>query len=194
MHTEVPKAVRASVQDVPSGALFFAIGAITAILGIVACANLLFASIAATIVIEVAIFGAGLVMLAHAFGERRHARALAWLLLAALYLGSSIWLILNPEMAIRVLTLGVAVLMFATGVVRLTVSLARHRQGWQWLAFSGLIGIGVAILLGLGWPDNEVWVLGLLLAADMLLQAVGFIAIGFAAMAERRSLKRAGVA
>jgi uncharacterized membrane protein HdeD (DUF308 family) len=58
-------------------------------------------------------------------------------------------------------------------------------SGWGWLLLSGLVSIGVALVLALGWPWNTIWVLGLVLAVDLFLQGFMLLLAGFALRAVR---------
>src|SRR5690606_2655332 len=44
------------------------------------------------------------------------------------------------------------------------------QRGWQWLALSGVITLATGILVAVLWPGNSIWLLGLILAIDLLFQ------------------------
>jgi len=54
------------------------------------------------------------------------------------------------------------------------------------MVMSGIAGIAAAVIIGLGWPINALWILGLMLAVDLIFQGVALLAIGF-------SIRRSGV-
>jgi uncharacterized membrane protein HdeD (DUF308 family) len=56
----------------------------------------------------------------------------------------------------------------------------RAQQGWQWLALSGAVTLLTGLLIAFGWPGNSVWVLGLILGIDLLIQGWTLLFIGLA--------------
>ncbi len=177
-----------SAGEIPSGRMFLFLGAVISIIGAVASANLFLVTMAATVVIEVSMFAAGIMILVYAFVASRRSLVRAWLLLGVLYVGVSVWLFLNPEIAVRVLTLGLAVLMFLSGGARLAIGSFGHRIGRLWLVLSGLVGMLAGLAIAWGWPVDAIWVLGLVVAVDLILYGFALMVTGFLAAAERRKV------
>jgi hypothetical protein len=53
-------------------------------------------------------------------------------------------------------------------------------KNWGWIVAAGVISILAAMLIALGWPVNSLWVLGMFLAIDLVMQGWAFIAVGLA--------------
>jgi uncharacterized membrane protein HdeD (DUF308 family) len=164
---------------------FVGIGATIAMLGLVASANLMMAAIAATYFIGALMFAGGILQLVHAFGVRRWKRAALWTLSGILYLGAAGIVLREPVYAAGFLTLFLAVALGASGITRALYALGHHHRGWGWLLASGLISVGAAIVIGMGWPLNAVWVLGMLLAVDLLFQGTMLMFVGFSLKSAR---------
>jgi uncharacterized membrane protein HdeD (DUF308 family) len=56
----------------------------------------------------------------------------------------------------------------------------RPHSGWGWIAASGFVTLLAGIVFVLGWPINTLWLLGMMLAIDLIFQGVSTIALGFA--------------
>ncbi|WP_286771807.1 hypothetical protein, partial [Sphingomonas sp. 66-10] len=49
-------------------------------------------------------------------------------------------------------------------------ALAQRAHGRGGLLVSGLFSIAAAFLIGAGWPGDAIWVLGVIVAVDLLIQ------------------------
>jgi uncharacterized membrane protein HdeD (DUF308 family) len=103
-------------------------------------------------------------------------RVIGRLLLAALALAAGLYIALFPGVNLAALTLVLVILFFASGAVRLAVGLReRGHPGAGAVAFSGILGILVAVLILLSFPESAFWALGLLMGVDLIF--FGFTAI-----------------
>jgi hypothetical protein len=50
---------------------------------------------------------------------------------------------------------------------------------------SGLASIAAAVVIGLEWPVNALWILGLVLSVDLVIQGVALLAAGFSIRSPR---------
>lgn len=174
--------------DTESWGWFVRIGAVLALLGLVASANLLLAAtaatyvvaaIAATYVVGAAMFAGGVLILVHAFGVRRWDWAAFWALSGLFYLAAAAAVLYEPLLAARLIVLVLAAAVGASGLVRVAVALGARAPGWGWMLASGLISIAAAVLIAIGWRTNAIWELGLILAIDLLFQGAMLMFIGF---------------
>ena len=125
---------------------------------------------------------AGIMQALHALQARGWKSVSIQLVFALIYIaiGAIVWV--SPEAALEGVTLYLASLFFATGVLRLITA-------FQHTAFSGwfmpLVSAALSILLGglilAGWPDNSTWVPGMLIAIELLLQGWSIFFLGLAA-------------
>lgn len=158
---------------------FVALGAALTLLGLIAAANLLLATLAATVMVGAAMLTGAILQLAHAFVVRRWTWALLWGLSAALYLVAASAVIYDPLLAAAFLTLWLAIALGASGAFRLFIALGEGRPGWGWMLFSALVSILAALVVGFGWPLNALWMPGLVLSIDLLFQGFALMLTGF---------------
>jgi uncharacterized membrane protein HdeD (DUF308 family) len=129
----------------------------------------------------------GAVMVAGGFAQILHAvsmpsrrRALAWGAAGVFYLLAGCLVFFAPRAAATLLTMMLAILIIASGVVRLGLGLSRRSAGRGWMLLSGLISVVTGLVIAGGWPANARWVLGVVLAVDLLVQGFTLIGIGAA--------------
>jgi uncharacterized membrane protein HdeD (DUF308 family) len=97
-----------------------------------------------------------------------------------LYVIAGIFAFINPILTSAALTLFLAVALVIAGIFRLWVGLrAKPMKGWGWIVASGVITALAGFVIALGWPVNSLWVLGLFLAVDLIVQGWTMIAFGF---------------
>ena len=74
-----------------------------------------------------------------------------------------VWITLTPVAGIASLALLVGAFLFAGGVARSILAFRlRPRRAWGWVLFDGLLSIGLAVLILVGWPESSVAFIGLL--------------------------------
>lgn len=158
--------------------IFVGIGTTLALLGLLASANLLLSTILATYVVGAAMFAGGVLQLFHAFGVRRLSSALLWGLAGLFYFVAAGIMIADPLLGASFLTMFIGFALAASGLARLILAF-RHREGRAWMALSAVFSIAAATLIALGWPWNSLWILGFILAIDLLFQGVMLMLFGF---------------
>ena len=125
---------------------------------------------------------AGIMQALHALQAKGWKSVSIQLVFALIYIAIGVIVWVSPAAALEGVTLYLATLFFATGVLRLMTA-------FQHTAFSGwfmpLVSAALSILLGglilAGWPDNSTWVPGMLIAIELLLQGWSIFFLGIAA-------------
>lgn len=85
-------------------------------------------------------------------------------------------LVFNPLAGMVSLTLLVAVLLLATGAIKLFYSLSlRPVTGWGWVLLSGVLSIVLGVLILTNFPYAAASVLGILLAIELISNGVLFL-------------------
>ena len=84
--------------------------------------------------------------------------------------------------ALEGLTIWLAATFFATGILRL-IQAFHHRvfREWFWLLLSSVMSIFIGFLIMQGWPSTSLWVPGMLMAVEFLLQGWTLHFLGLAA-------------
>ena len=100
--------------------------------------------------------------------------------LGALYVLAGFVLWANPLAGAVSLTLLLAVMLVASGIVRLWLAYQHWQAMGGLFTFSGIIAILAGLVIFAGWPSSSLWVLGLCLAIDVLFQGFAWLMFGFA--------------
>ncbi len=188
---DIDRAVAAAKQTVADNwGWFLTLGIVLVVAGIAAIAFPLVSTIAAKIALGWIFLAAGMVMIIHAFSIQKWGGFLMELLLGVLYLFAGGWLAFFPFTGIVTLTILLAALFLAEGVVEVIMGFrVRPHEGWGWLVFSGLIAVAVGLLIAAELPSSAVWAIGLLVGVNLLSTGISFIVL---ALAGKRGTAPAG--
>jgi uncharacterized membrane protein HdeD (DUF308 family) len=146
-------------------------------------------SVALTVV-SVIFFGVLLVIggAAQFFEAFRHTgwKGTLWhILIALVYLAAGAVAIRNPFGASIALTLLLAVALVAAGVFRIFIAFQlKPATGWWLPLLAGIASLVLGAMIYAEWPVSGVWVIGLLVAIEMIMHGWSCIVI---AMAARRA-------
>lgn len=155
---------------------FLALGILLVLIGMAAIAFPFLSTIAAKIAIGWVFLIAGVVDVIHAFYVKRWAGFLWNLLIGLLYILAGGWLVFFPLTGILTLTIVIAALFLAEGIMEVIMGLRmRPHEGWGWVIFSGLVAIAAGLLIALSLPESAVWALGLLAGINLLFSGWSFI-------------------
>lgn len=145
-------------------------------IGLLAEVAFSFASI--TILSLVALVG-GVLMGIHAFQARAWKTFLIQSLFAALYIGLGIFIWISPIAALQGLTIWLAAMFLVTGAMRLIAAFQNWSLGGgMWPALSGVLSLLLGIMILNNWPQASLWVPGMLLAIELILQGWAMIFLG----------------
>jgi uncharacterized membrane protein HdeD (DUF308 family) len=72
----------------------------------------------------------------------------------------------------------IGITLAASGIARLILAF-RLSEGRAWMILSGLISIAAAVLVAVSWPWSSLWLLGMVLAIDLMSQGVMLMLFGF---------------
>ena len=87
----------------------------------------------------------------------------------------------NPLLASSVLTLMLAIALMASGALRIAFALRnKTAKNWGWIVAAGVVTLLAGLLIAARWPVNSLYVLGLFLSIDLIMQGWAFIAVGLA--------------
>jgi uncharacterized membrane protein HdeD (DUF308 family) len=163
--------------------LFLALGAVSAVLGVVLMFDLFAAvtTLALLVALGLVVTGIGELMTAG-----RYRSTLGYVAGGVLVVGgilAAVW----PDITLWVLAVIVGVDFIVSGVARIMGALALRVEGWGWLLFGGALSVIVGVL-ALVWPGATILVLGLLLGIRMLLFGISEIMFGLSLHHVHRAL------
>jgi uncharacterized membrane protein HdeD (DUF308 family) len=178
------KAIRANIMGAAAkvpGALI-GLGVLFIVLGMIGVAGQVLFSFISVNVLGIFLFAGGLLQGIHAFKSTGWKSVGVQLIFAILYIAAAIYVWAFPIPALEAITLWLAAIFFVTGFLRL-VSAFQHRQfsEWTWMAFSAVISILMGVLIMNNFPASSLWLPGLLIAIELLLQGWSLLFLGFAA-------------
>jgi uncharacterized membrane protein HdeD (DUF308 family) len=169
------------VPECPTGRWWVCalLGAVMVAGGIFVLLNVVAASLATALLFAAALVVSGGFQIAHSFAARGWKSVTLSLVVGVLFVAGGLLLATNPLATSLGLTLGIAAMIFASGVVRLMLAF-RHWSDFGWLLFaSGLLGIALGVVLIFGFPFSGLVVPGMLLGIDLLFNGTWWLMLGF---------------
>ena len=182
------EATLSSLRDTVFGELkkkwgwLLALGVLLIVLGTVG----LWMSFAMTLA-TVMMFGAllmlgGVFQLLNAFQIKSWKSVLWHVLIALLYIAAGIVIFTDPVFASLSLTIALAWILIAVGLLRILMALQlRPANGWVWPLVSGVISILLGAMILAQWPTSGLWVIGLFVAIEMIVNGWSSVFIALAA-------------
>lgn len=166
---------------------FVGLGVVLLLLGVLALAYVFAATLASVLFIGALMAIAGAGQLVHAWTIKQVHGFIFWSVSGLFYLGAGVFAMFFPVQGASMLTLLFGALLIAVGALRTWLWFNnRGQQGWGWLGVSGVLTLLVGLLIAAKWPGNSVWVLGMLLAIDLLFQGWSALLLGIALRQGRR--------
>lgn len=182
-----PTLAEALVQLQARWGWFVGLGIVLLVLGVLALGHIFAATLASVIFIGMLMAVAGVGQLMHAWRIKQTQGFIFWSISGLFYLAAGLFAVLQPVQGATVLTLLFGAMLIAVGALRTWLWFNnRGQRGWGWLGVSGVLTLLVGVLIASGWPGNSVWILGLLLAIDLLFQGWSALFLGLALRQARR--------
>lgn len=154
-------------------------GALLIITGFIAIMQPAVAALGFSLLLAWIFVFAGVVEGVYAFQQRSQA-GFAWKLLAAVaLLVLGIVMLTNPIASIATLALVIGAFVFASGIS--SVMLGMHlkgKAGRGWVLFDGALSIVVAVLIAIGWPENSIAIIGILVGFCLISGGMWRIVLG----------------
>ena len=130
------------------------------------------------------LFFDGIAQLFYAFRSQGVGRIIWKVLVALLYIGGGIYLLLNPLVGMAGLTLMLAVFFCAEGIMDLIAYLSGPKSsGSHWLLLHSIVTLLLGLMIWRRWPSSSLWAVGILAGVSILLSGMTRL---FLALATRR--------
>ncbi len=154
-----------------------ALGIISILLGTLGFYMTFALTLASVLFFGVLILAAGLFQLVHAFTCKGWKSVLWHVLIALLYIAAGVDIIMDPARASVILTLVLAGILIAVGLVRIIMAfqLRPAAAGWFWVALSGLVSIVLGGMILGQWPESGMWVIGLFVAIELIFNGWSYL-------------------
>ncbi len=151
------------------------LGIVLIIAGVVVLGDVVLATVISTILIGIVAIVGGVFEIIHAFWTKGWGGFIWQIILGLLYVVAGIYLVTSPVSGALALTWIIAIVLLASGVVRLVVGFQHWSSGGWLLVLSGVFGIVAGLIILTGWPTSGLWVIGFLLGIDLIFSGVGWL-------------------
>jgi uncharacterized membrane protein HdeD (DUF308 family) len=114
--------------------------------------------------------------------KSKHWKGVIWhALIAVLYLIGGWAIVYDPFLASAFMTAMLAGILIVIGFTRFIMAIVlRHERGWFWFLLAGLTSIILGSLILAQWPWSGLWVIGLLIAIELLINGWTYVFIALA--------------
>ncbi|PWF21237.1 HdeD family acid-resistance protein [Corticimicrobacter populi] len=158
---------------------FVGLGMLLLVLGLIGAVYVLAFTLVSVLFVGALMLAGGILHLIQAWRIKGWSGFLIWTVSGLFYIAAGLLALYNPIAGAAALTLLLGAVLIAAGALRLWLWFNNRSQaGWKWLALSGLITLLAGLLIAAGWPANSLWILGFLLALDLLFQGITLIMLG----------------
>jgi uncharacterized membrane protein HdeD (DUF308 family) len=160
---------------------FVALGVLSILAGMFALTDVVAFTLVSTIFIGAMLLVSGIFQIVHSFATKTWGQFGLSVALGVLYVLGGLLIMDEPAQGSFVITLMLLVALVVSGIVRIVIAL-RHRElkYWWLMALGGLCSAAIGIWLFLALPWSSFFILGTLIAIELLIQGVTWLQFGFA--------------
>ena len=160
---------------------FLGLGIIQIVAGLLCWIDVVGASLAGVVVIGALLLVGGVFQVIHAFTVRGWSGFLLHVLMGILYVVGGLLLMDEPVRGSLIITIVISVLLIVSGVARLMMAAThRHMPGLWLVILSGVVSLVVGVMLYASLPWSSLWVLGTLIAIELVFHGIAWIQFGLA--------------
>jgi len=152
-------------------------GILALVFGIIGTFMSVAVTMASVMVFGVLLVIAGVIFLIEAFSAPEWKGRLWGLLISLLYVAGGIVIVLYPAGSAVWFTLFIAAFLIVIGIIRIFMAFKIKDviSAWGWVVFGGVLNIILGIMIYADWPLSGLWVIGLFISIELIMQ--GFNAI-----------------
>lgn len=156
-----------------------ALGVVYLAVGIIALGSVVTATVASVFVIGIMMLIAGVAEVISAFQIKTWGKFLVWALLGVLYIVAGFVTFQNPLLAASVFTLILGAVLVVSGIMRIILAFSmKSEMPWGWVLLSGALTLVLGLMILAHWPVSSLFILGTLLAVDLIFAGLGWIGLG----------------
>jgi uncharacterized membrane protein HdeD (DUF308 family) len=158
---------------------FVALGGVLILAGLFALGDVVAFTLFSVIFIGAMLLVGGIFEIIHAFMTKGWSDFFLNLLMGAIYIVGGFLIMDEPVQGSVVITLFLLAALLVGGIMRILVAV-RHREMalWWLVAVSGLISVVLAVVLYMSLPWSGLWVLGTVIAIELLVQGFTWLQFG----------------
>jgi uncharacterized membrane protein HdeD (DUF308 family) len=164
-----------------------ALGILSIILGTIGLWMTFALTLAGVLLFGVLLLLGGIFQVVDAFKCKGWKGTALHVLIGLIYVAAGAIAIWDPLGAAVALTLLIGAAFIAVGILRLVMAIQhRSARGWGWALAGGIISLVLGVLIILGWPVSGLWVIGVFIAIELIVNGWTYL---FIALAARRMAK-----
>ncbi len=160
-------------------------GVVTLILGTIAFYFATVATLATVYMFGGLMGAAGIIQIAESIADEDHkwSQRLTNALIGIVYIVTSMLIFIDPLAASVALTIIIAALFIAIGVIRIATAWRNRSRGWNWLwlALFGLVNVVFGLFVTFTLPASALWLIGLMVSIEMIMHGWILVAAALAA-------------
>jgi uncharacterized membrane protein HdeD (DUF308 family) len=164
-----------------------AVGILSVILGTIGLGMTWMLTLVSVVYFGVLLIVIGVAQLLQTFKAAGWKSTFLQILIGLLYLAAGIMVVSRPLLASLTLTWALGFALIVVGVMRIVVGV-QHRgtSGWGGGVVGGIITLLLGLLILAKWPSDALWVIGLFLAIELIVNGYTQILVALAARRARR--------
>ena len=160
---------------------YLPLGILLILLGVVAIGSSMLMTIVSVEVFGWLLIVGGAFEAVHAFWRKEWGGFFLDLLAGILYLVVGFMLVANPAASAVTLTLLIAMFLIVSGIFRVVSCVGARPPHWGWLLLSGALNLLLDALIWQQWPVSGLWVIGLFVGIEMLLNGWSLVMLSISA-------------
>ena len=160
---------------------FVGLGIALMILGFIAGGSAIFTTVASLYLFGWLLVIGGVMEIAYGVWRKTWSGFFIDLLVGVLYAVVGFMVIANPQATAVALTLLIAMFLIVVGIFRIVAALSARYPNWGWLALHGVVSLALGILIWQGWPATGLWVIGLFIGIELIVNGAALMMLGIAA-------------
>jgi uncharacterized membrane protein HdeD (DUF308 family) len=156
------------------------LGALLLLLGIIGLGMEMMLTLVSMYFFAALLMISGISHVADAFRYTQSKEAIWQILIAVFYLIGAGIVLYDPFLASSIITALLATVLIIIGVTRIAMSFSvKGSRGWGWILFAGITSLILGMLILLQWPISGLWVIGMFIAIDMIVNGWTYILLAF---------------
>ncbi len=159
-----------------------ALGVLFVVLGIIGLGMTVFLTLVTVLYFGILLIVGGGIQLVKAFRAEGHENLLLHLVVSVLYGLAGVIIIAHPKLASAIFTALLAGILIVQGVLRAVwgLRLRAFVSRWFWPFVGGMLSILLGLIILVHWPVSGLWVIGLFIAVEMIVQGWTYIILAMA--------------
>jgi uncharacterized membrane protein HdeD (DUF308 family) len=155
--------------------LFLVLGCVVILVGVLSTIFSFIATLATVAIFGTFLLVAAVMHLVNAITGRSWRGFFIHLLVGVLYAVAGMVMLNHPLGAAAGLTLMMAVIFMASGILRIIASLLERFHAWPLVLLNGFISLALGIFIWRHFPESSVWVIGLFIGIDLIFSGSAWV-------------------